>query len=74
MLSISMATISVPLSPEQQNTLDALVANGAGANRADVVRKALDTFAENQAIESILAAEREPTLHGELDELLEKMK
>ncbi len=73
MLSGFMATISVPLSPQQQESLDSLVANGAGASRADVVRKALQKYAEDAAIEAILKAQKEPTLYGNLDELLAKI-
>lgn len=74
MLSISMATISVPLSAEQQERLDALVTDGVGASRADVVRKALDKYAEDMAIETVLKAQKEPTLHGDLDDLLAKIR
>jgi Arc/MetJ-type ribon-helix-helix transcriptional regulator len=54
-----MATISVPLSPQLQENLDALVASGAGANRADVMRRALELFAREEAINAVLRADRE---------------
>lgn len=54
-----MATISVPLSPELQGQLDTLVAEGIGANRADVMRRALQSFAEEEAVNAVLKAERE---------------
>jgi len=54
-----MATISVPLSAELQERLDGLVADGVGANRADVMRQALEFFAEEEAINAVLQAERE---------------
>ena len=69
-----MATISVPLSAEQEERLDSLVSDGAGSNRADVMRSALERFAEEEAIREVLEAEREPTLRGDLDELLKKFK
>lgn len=56
-----MATISVPLSAELQERLDMLVANGVGANRADVMRRALEGLAEEEAITAVLKAEREVT-------------
>ncbi len=68
-----MATISVPLNPELQNQLDQLVKNGSGSNRADVMRRALEYFAEEQAINAVLKAQREPTLRGDLRELLKKI-
>lgn len=54
-----MATISVPLSAELQERLDSLVAEGIGSNRADVMRRALESFAEEEAINAVLKAERE---------------
>lgn len=54
-----MATISVPLSAELQERLDSLVAEGVGSNRADVMRRALESFAEEEAINAVLKAERE---------------
>ena len=54
-----MATISVPLSPELQERLDSLVTEGAGSNRADVMRRALEYFSEEEAVNAVLKAERE---------------
>ena len=54
-----MATISVPLSSELQDRLDTLVAQGAGSNRADVMRRALEWFSEEEAINAVLKAEHE---------------
>ncbi len=68
-----MATISVPLSAELQERLDSLVASGVGSNRADVMRRGLEKLAEDEAVNAVLQAEREPVLRGDLDELLEKI-
>jgi Arc/MetJ-type ribon-helix-helix transcriptional regulator len=68
-----MATISVPLSPELQERLDSLVSEGAGSNRADVMRRALERFAEEKAINAVLNAERDPVLKGDLRTLLKKI-
>ena len=54
-----MATISVPLSAELEQQLDSLVAEGIGSNRADVMRRALKNFAEEEAVNAVLKAERE---------------
>jgi len=54
-----MANISVPLSSELQEKLDTLVSEGVGANRADVMRRALEWFAEEEAVNAVLKAERE---------------
>ena len=69
-----MATISVPLSPKQQECLDTLVAEGAGANRADVMRRALEKFAEDEAVKAVVEAEQEvregKILRGDLRKIL----
>ncbi|MDP3402791.1 MAG: hypothetical protein Q8S35_02445 [bacterium] len=69
-----MATISVPLSAELENRLDALVSDGVGSNRADVMRRALERLAEEEAINAVLKAEREVAdgkiLRGDLRTLL----
>ncbi len=69
-----MATISVPLSAELENRLDALVSEGVGSNRADVMRRALEHFAEEEAVNAVLKAEREvgegKILRGDLRTLL----
>ena len=68
-----MATISVPLSPELQERLDSLVADGVGSNRADVMRRALSKLSEDEAVRVVLEAEKEPVIRGDIRELLKKM-
>lgn len=68
-----MTTISVPLTDEQYRHLMELVKQGVGANKADVLRKALEKFAEDQAVEAVLRASREPSLDGDLDALMKKL-
>ena len=69
-----MTTISVPLTDDQYHRLMELLAQGVGANKADVLRKALDKLADDQAVESVLRASKEPSLDGDLDELIKKFK
>lgn len=68
-----MSTISVPLSKELITHLDQLVAN-TGATRAAVMRKALEKFAEDEAVEAVLRAEREVSqgkiLRGDIKKIL----
>lgn len=64
-----MTTISVPLPADLIKMLDKLVADGVAVNKADAMRKALKKFSEDQAVERVLRAEREPRLEGDLDEL-----
>lgn len=65
-----MATISVPLSAELENRLDALVSDGVGSNRADVMRRALAKLAEDEAVNAVLRAQREPVIRGNIRDLL----
>jgi Arc/MetJ-type ribon-helix-helix transcriptional regulator len=68
-----MTTISVPLTANLIKILDELVSNGTATNKADAMRKALYKYAEDQAVERVLRAEREPRLEGDLDELATKL-
>ncbi len=74
---IFMSTISVPLSKEHQDRLDNLVKHGAGSSRADVMRKALDKFSEDEAVAVVLKAEKELSdgklLRGDLRKLIKKL-
>ena len=45
-----------------------------GSSRADVMRKALERLAEDEAVEAVLRAEREPVLRGDLRELMKKFR
>ena len=65
-----MSTISVPLDKEGEERLDELVKSGVAPNRAAVMRKALKKLAEDEAVEAVLRAEREPTLRGDIRRLL----
>ena len=69
-----MTTVSVPLTEEQHRHLMQLIEQGIGTNKADVLRKALEKFAEDQAVEVVLRASKEPRLTGDLDELVRKLR
>lgn len=69
-----MSTISVPLDSKLELSLDYLVRSGVASNRAAVMRKALTRLTEEEAVEAILRAEREPTLRGNLRDLMKKIK
>lgn len=68
-----MSTISVPLSADLMNSLDTLVRE-SGASRAAVMRRALEKLAEDEAINAVLAAQREvkegKVVRGDLQTLL----
>ncbi|MEK7652475.1 MAG: hypothetical protein AAB334_00805 [Patescibacteria group bacterium] len=69
-----MTTLSVPISGDLEKFIERMVQDGKGANKADVVRRALREYQENEVIEAILQAQREPTLRGDLRELMKKFK
>lgn len=69
-----MTTISVPLPHQMAKELNNLVKNGVGPNKADVVRRAIARFLEEEAVLAVLKAEREPSLHGDLRTLAKKIK
>lgn len=54
-----MSTLSVPLSPELEKFINSQVKSGRASNKADVVRRALIRFSEDEAVEMILRAQKE---------------
>ena len=67
---IFMTTVSVPLSAELLETLDSLVAQGVDETRAAVMRRGLISIARAEAIQRVLRAQKEPSLRGDLRELM----
>ena len=72
-----MATLSVPLTHNLEEFIDALVKQGFAPNKAEVVRKALRLLAEEEAIAAVLKAEQEvhqgKVLKGNLRKLTSKL-
>ena len=69
-----MTTLSVPLSGDLEKFIERMVKAGKGSNKADVVRRALREYEENEVLETILRAQKEPTLRGDLRGLMKKFK
>ena len=69
-----MTTISVPLPGDLEKSLNRLVKSGFGSNKADVVRRAIARLVEEEAVNDVLRAEREPSLSGNLKELAKKFE
>ncbi len=69
-----MTTLSIPVSGELQKFIERMVKEGKGANKADVVRRALNAYSENEAVEAVLRAQAEPNLKGDLRTLMKKFK
>ena len=73
-----MTTLSVPVSGDLEKFIESMVKAGKGSNKADVVRRALREYEENEAVEAVLQAQREITLgkglRGDLRTLMKKIK
>jgi len=73
-----MTTISVPITGEQEKFIDDYVKSGKAANKAHAVRYAIQRLAEEEAVESVLRAERDikegRVFYGDLDTLTSKMR
>ena len=72
-----MGTISVPLTAKLEETMDNLVLVGHGSSKADIVRRAITAFAEEQAVLAVLRSEQEAReckiLKGDLRKLVKRM-
>ncbi len=68
-----MATLSVPLTKDLEEFIESQVRLGKLENKAAVVRRALRLLAEQEAIMSVLKAEQEPSIRGDLDKLAKKL-
>ncbi len=69
-----MTTLSIPVSGELEKFINKMVKEGRGSNKADVVRRALNAYSENEAVEAVLRAQAEPNLKGDLRILMKKFK
>lgn len=69
-----MSTLSVPLTPKLEEFILDQVKMGRAANKADVVRRALTALSEEEAVQEVLNAMREPVLRGDLRELMKKIR
>ena len=67
-----MSTLSVPLTPKLEEFINDQVKSGRAANKADVVRRALVTLSEEEAVQEVLKAAREPIIRGDIRELMKK--
>lgn len=66
-----MTTLSVPLTPELAKYIEEAT-KSSGLTKADIMRQALTFYAEEQAIRKVLLAASEPSLDGDLRELMQK--
>ncbi len=70
-----MSTISVPLSPSLELFIEAMVKRGSAPSKAEVVRQALARYAEDEAVEAVLRAQRDrkngKEIRGSIREILQ---
>lgn len=64
-------TISLP--PSLEKMLEDMVRQGVAKNKSEVMRKALERLAEQEAIDVVLRAEKEPDISGDLRTLLKEI-
>lgn len=60
-----MTTLSVPLTPELAKFVEEAT-KSSGLTKADIMRQALQLYAEEQAVRKVLIAKSEPSLDGDL--------
>ena len=72
-----MSTISVPISSPLESFINEMIKQGVAENKAEVVRRALIRFAEDQAVEAVLRSEQElkdgKILRGDLKKLAKRL-
>lgn len=68
-----MTTLSVPLPEETVRAINQLVEQGLASNKAELLRRAIQAYIEQQLVEEVLRASKEPSLKGDLDELARKL-
>jgi Arc/MetJ-type ribon-helix-helix transcriptional regulator len=72
-----MSTLSVPLPVHLENFIESMVKRGVAANKAEVVRQALNNYAEEQAVAMVLKAEQEikdgKILRGDIRKLMKQL-
>lgn len=69
--------LSVPLTPELEQMINKMIADGVAPNKAELARKAIERLAEEEAVNVVLQAEKElaegKLLTGDLDDLVKKL-
>ena len=69
-----MSTVSVPLTPRLENFLEDYIKSGNASNKAEVMRRALMKFEEDEAVMKVLRSEQEvregKIIRGKLKDIL----
>jgi len=68
-----MSNVSVPLPEDMIRAVNDLIKRGVGFSKAEIIRRALQKYLEDQAVQLVLSANEEPSLDGDLDDLAAKL-
>ncbi len=69
-----MSTLSVPLTPKLEEQINSMIESGYAPTKSEVVRRAITRLAEEEAVQDVLKAMREPLLRGDLRDLMKKIR
>ncbi|MBI5140332.1 MAG: type II toxin-antitoxin system ParD family antitoxin [Candidatus Vogelbacteria bacterium] len=73
-----MTTLSIPITSNLEEFINSQIKTGRGANKADVVRRALRLMAEEEVVRQVLLAQQEvkegKILRGNLREIAKNFK
>jgi len=69
-----MSTLSVPLTPKLEEQINSMIESGYAPTKSEVVRRAIARLAEEEAVQDVLKAMREPLLRGDLRDLMKKIR
>ncbi|OIP77739.1 MAG: hypothetical protein AUK16_01270 [Parcubacteria group bacterium CG2_30_44_11] len=67
-----MTTVSVPLTPKLAKFVEDITKD-TGLTKSDIMRQALTLYAEELAVREVLLASSEPSLDGDLTELMKQL-
>lgn len=68
-----MTTISVPFPHHLEEFINRQIKLGKASNKAQVIRHAVTRLSEQEAVNAVLEAQKEPTLRGNLKDLAKKI-
>lgn len=72
-----MSTLSVPLTAHHEEFIRSMVKRGFAPTKSEVVRRALDRLAEDEAVAAVLKSEQEikegKVLYGDLRKLMKAL-
>lgn len=68
-----MSILSVPVPDKMLESINDLIKQGIVANKAEFARRAMQLYLENEAVNTVLKASKEPSLKGDLEELSKKL-